>query len=159
VSGRGVQDMQVAMTIWNGRISPVFDVARQILVVEIEEGCEVARRLEALPGTDLRSQAERFGDIAPQVLICGAISEMMVGMLENMGVAVIPFIAGPTEQVLAAWLAGELLASDWSMPGCCGRMRRCRGQRGRGRGGRSWQPSPDSVSKTRTKGMRDENCN
>jgi len=145
--------MQVALTIWNGRISPVFDVARQILVVDIQAGREIARRVEVLPGTDLQAQAERFWEIAPQVLICGAISGAMVGLLENKGVEVIPFIAGPTEQVLAAWLAGELSASDWGMPGCCGRRRRCRGRRLRGRGRPHCQPSQDTSSKPGTKGM------
>ena len=150
--------MKVALATWNGRISPVFDVARQILVVEVEDGREVSRHEETLPGADLQSQADRLAALGPQVLICGAISNPMAALLAAKGLEVIPFTAGPVEQVLAAWLVGELPAPVWSMPGCCGRMRRCRGQRARGRGGRSWQPSEDSVSKTRTKGMRDEDC-
>ncbi len=127
--------MKLALAMWNGRISPVFDVARQVLVVDVEDGRAVARREETLPGTDPQAQAARLTALAPQTLICGAISHPMSAMLAAQGVQVIPFTAGPVEDVLAAWLAGSLPNPDLSMPGCCGR-RRCRGRVARGRGGR-----------------------
>lgn len=129
--------MNVAMATWNGRISPVLDVARQLLLVEVAEGRAGARREEPLPGTDPLAQAERLAALGPQVLICGAISQGMAAMLTGKGIEVIPFTAGPVEEVLDAWLAGRLPAPAWRMPGCCGRMRRCHGGRpgGQGRGG------------------------
>jgi len=131
--------MKVALATWNGRISPVFDVARQVLLLDIDEGREHTRREETLPGTDAQVQADRLAALGPHVLICGAISQAMAAMLAAKGVEVIPFTAGPVEQVLAAWLAGGLPAPAWSMPGCCGRMRRCHGGRGGGRGRRGWE--------------------
>jgi len=129
--------MRVALATWNGRISPVFDVARQVLVVDVEGGREVSRREEVLPGTDPQAQAAKLTALGAEVLICGAISRPMASVLSAAGVRVLPFVAGPVEEVLAAWLSGGLPAPAWSMPGCCGRMRRCRGGRsgGRGRGG------------------------
>jgi predicted Fe-Mo cluster-binding NifX family protein len=130
--------MKVALATWNGRISPVFDVARQVLMVDVGEGRVHSRREEVLPGTDLQTQADRLMVLGPQVLICGAISQAMAAILVAKGVEVISFIAGPVEQVLGAWMAGGLPAPAWSMPGCCGRMRQCHGggSGGRGRGGR-----------------------
>ena len=127
--------MRVALATWNGRISPVFDVARQVLLLDIDEGREHARREETLPGTDAQVQADRLAALGPHVLICGAISQAMAAMLAAKGVEVIPFTAGPVEQVLAAWLAGGLPAPAWSMPGCCGRKWHWRG----GRGPRMWR--------------------
>jgi len=126
--------MKVAIATWNGRISPVFDVARQVLVLEVEDGREVSRHEEALPGTDPQAQAARLKTLGAEVLICGAISRPMASVLSGASVRVLPFVAGPVDQVLAAWLAGGLSAPVWSMPGCCGRMRRCRGEEAGSRG-------------------------
>ena len=124
--------MKVALATWNGRISPVFDVARQVLLLDVDEGRERTRQEATLPGTDPQAQADHLTALAPQTLICGAISQPMAVLLAAKGVRVIPFTAGPVEEVLAAWLAGSLPNPALSMPGCCGRMRRCRG---RGAGG------------------------
>lgn len=119
--------MKVALATWNGRISPVFDVARQVLVVRVEDGRAVVRHEESLPGTDPQAQADRLIALASAVLICGAISRPMAALLDARGIRVLPFTAGPVEDVLSAWLAGRLPDPALSMPGCCGRMRRCRG--------------------------------
>jgi len=140
--------MRVALATWNGRISPVFDVARQVLLVDVEDGRANSRHEALLPGTDPQAQADRLGALGPRVLICGAISQAMAAMLAAKGVEVIPFTAGHVEQVLAAWLAGGLPAPAWTMPGCCGRKRRCHGGSAGGRGRRGWEPSerrPPSV--------------
>jgi predicted Fe-Mo cluster-binding NifX family protein len=128
--------MKVALATWNGRISPVFDVARQVLLLDVDEERERARHEETLPGTDPQAQVDRLMALAPQTLICGAISQPMAVLLAAKGVRVIPFTAGPVEEVLAAWLAGSLPNTALSMPGCCGRMRRCRGRGAGGRAGR-----------------------
>lgn len=132
--------MRVALATWNGRISPVFDVARQILMLDIADGRITGRHEETLPGTDPQAQAARLKELAPQTLICGAISQQMGAMLAAAGVRVLPFTAGSVEEVLAAWLTGSLPNPDLLMPGCCGRMRQrqrggnegrgCRGRRG-----------------------------
>ncbi len=119
----------MVLTTWNGRISPVFDVARQVLVLDVKEGRVVARHEEALPGTDPQAQADRLVVLAPQTLICGAISKAMACLLASVNIRVIPFTAGDVEIVLAAWLAGNLPDPALSMPGCCGRRRRNQGGR------------------------------
>ena len=119
--------MKVALATWNGRISPVFDVARQVLMLDIEDGRVTGRHEETLPGTEPQAQAGRLAALAPQTLICGAISQPMAAMLAATSIRVIPFTAGAVEEVLAAWLDGSLPNPALSMPGCCGRMRRCRG--------------------------------
>ncbi len=129
--------MRLALAMWNGRISPVFDVSRQVHVVDIEDGRVIARHEEALPGTELCAQVSRLSTLAPHVLICGAISRPLADLLAAANVEVISFTAGPVEDVLAAWLAGSLPNPALSMPGCRGRGH-CHGKRGRGRRGRRW---------------------
>lgn len=128
--------MRLALSTWNGRISPVLDVARQVLMLDFEDGRELFRHEEPLPGTDPQSQAARLAALAPQTLICGAISQPMADLLAASGIQVISFTAGPVEGVLDAWLAGNLPSPALSMPGCGGRMMRCHGRRDGGRGGR-----------------------
>jgi len=109
--------MRVAVATWNGRISPVFDVARQARVVE-DVGGDAVGRDEMLPGTDPAALANRLKALGIELLICGALSQPQALALEGAGIAVIPFTAGTVEEILAAWRAGTLPRSAWSMPGC-----------------------------------------
>jgi predicted Fe-Mo cluster-binding NifX family protein len=127
--------MRVALTTWNGRVSPVFDVARQLLILDVEENRVTARREEPLPGTDPEAQADRVAALGADVLICGAVSRPMAAWLAAKKVRVMPFTAGAVDEVIAAWLSGKLPGHAWCMPGCCGRIRHGHGQGG-GRGGR-----------------------
>ena len=123
--------MKVALTTWNGRISPVCDVARQVLMLDIEDGRVLSRHEEPLPGSESRAQVARLSELAPGTLICGAVSHPMSDLLVAAGIRVIPFTAGDVEQVIGAWLVGALPNAGLSMPGCCGQRRRCRGRGGR----------------------------
>ncbi|MFH0965685.1 MAG: NifB/NifX family molybdenum-iron cluster-binding protein [Planctomycetota bacterium] len=125
----------MAMPIWNGRISPVFDTAQRLLVCDLEKGEVLSRREEDIrAGTpDCRvTQLTRHGIDA---LVCGAISRPLAGMVVASGVRLVPFVAGAVDDVLRAFVAGELPDPAFLMPGCCGRRRRFRGQRR----GASWR--------------------
>lgn len=128
--------MRLAVSVWNGRVAPVFDVSRQLQIFEIEGG-EIAGRSEAaLPGTFPQAQAARVVEIAPDVLVCGAISQQMAAFLAPGLVNVIPFTAGTVEEVVAGWMNNSLPGTNFAMPGCCGRRRGRRFGMGRGRRGR-----------------------
>jgi len=139
--------MKVALTTWNGRISPVCDVARQVLMLDVQDGRVTARREEPLPGSDPQAQTQRLTALAPAILICGAISRPMAALLAASKIRVIPFTAGDVERVVGAWLLGTLPDPTLSMPGCCGRMKRCRGGSVRGRGRRACAKNDDSLAK------------
>ncbi len=132
--------MNVGVTVWNGRISPVFDVARLVQVFAVENGRAACVREIELPGTDMQAQAA--AGLGVDVLICGALSRTMAAALAAANMRVVSFVAGDAQAVLDAWLAGRLPDPRLSMPGCgCrrGRGRRCRGQgngQGAGQGGR-----------------------
>ena len=140
--------MRLALATWNGRISPVFDVARQVLMLDIQDGREVDRHMATLPGTELQDQTDRLAGLAPHALICGAISNPMAAMLAAKGVRVIPFTAGTVDEVIAAWLAGSLPNPALSMPGCCRQMRRCRGRGAREQEGQRWRGPQGPAANT-----------
>ncbi|NLE68309.1 MAG: hypothetical protein GX608_12890 [Lentisphaerae bacterium] len=119
--------MKLALATWNGRISPLFDVARQVLMLDIEGGRVVKRHAESLPGTNSIAQANSIMALGPDALVCGAISKPLAGLLAAMRVRVIPFTAGNVEEVLAAWMARTLPNPALTMPGCCRQRGLCSG--------------------------------
>jgi predicted Fe-Mo cluster-binding NifX family protein len=122
--------MRIALSAWNGRIAPVFDVSRHILLIDIEDGAVVARQEETCEGDDPVLKSRRLAERGPRILICGAVSRAMACALAAYGIQTIPFVAGDVEEILAAFQAGTLPSPSTMMPGCCGRRGRFRGGRG-----------------------------
>jgi len=125
--------MRVAIPTWDARVSPVFDVARRLLVVDIEGDVEVSREETGLEKTQVVPRARRVAELGVDVLICGAVSRPLEAMLVSAGVRVVPQTCGPVEDVLRAFVSGQLADNAFLMPGCCGRRRRFRGRHRRGR--------------------------
>lgn len=120
--------MKIAAAVWNGRISPVFDVAGRVLLLEVEGGQMRGRQEEPLPESPA-SKTERLAELHVDTLICGAISRPLAEMLAVRGIRLAAFVAGDAEEVIRAYLAGQLQSPVFAMPGCCGRRRRLRGGR------------------------------
>ncbi len=118
--------MKTAITIWNGRIAPVFDVARQCLIIEDDSRTELT-----IPEGNAAFKSSFLAGNNITQIICGAISREYESVILASGIEVISFIAGPLEQVIQAWKEGNLVQANFAMPGCGCRRRRCR-NRGRG---------------------------
>ena len=123
--------MKLALAVWNGRISPVFDAAGHLLVLEVEKGQVVSRQEHGMGTDEPFQKTARLAELGVETLVCGAVSRPLAEMIAARGIRLIPFVAGGTEEVLAAFLAGALPSPDMAMPGCCGRRMR----HGRGGGG------------------------
>jgi len=123
--------MKAAFATWNNRIAPVFDVTREVRVVESRSGKPVGVTTEAqLDGPPL-ARALCLAELGVGTLVCGAISRPLWDLVANQGIRVIPFVAGDVESVVQAWLNGELVGDAFAMPGCCRRRRhRFHGMRG-----------------------------
>jgi predicted Fe-Mo cluster-binding NifX family protein len=131
-----------ALTVWEGRISPVFDVSRVAEVLVIENGAVTARRRESIDTPTAELKIDWLVRLGVETLICGAISAPLRRELTTRGVHVLGFVAGDLDEVVAGFLAGALPTAALSMPGCCGRPRRLHGGcgPGRGRAGRGGGP-------------------
>jgi predicted Fe-Mo cluster-binding NifX family protein len=114
--------MRLAIPIWNGRVSPVFDTAAQMLVIEVAQARERDRREEPLAESLPAWRVRRLVELNVEVLICGAISRPLATMLAGAGIRVVPWTAGPVEEILTAYLAGKLPHPQWMMPGCACRQ-------------------------------------
>ena len=110
----------------------MLDVARNLLVADIEAGAEQGRRNESLTDPGIPARVERLKAMSVNVVICGAVSWPLEQALTSSGVRVIPHVCGNVEEVLSAYLTNRLQDRTFMMPGCGGCWRRAR----RGRGGR-----------------------
>jgi len=116
--------MKAAFAHWDNRIAPVFDIARQIHVVESESGRIVAETEEVLSQDLPVQKVLRLAELGVGTLVCGAISRPLHEMVSAYGIRVTPFVAGALREVIQAWLKGGLAGDSFAMPGCCGRGRR-----------------------------------
>jgi len=130
---------KVALGIWEGRIAPVCDVSRQAELLTFVAGVVTARGRAEIAAPSAAAKVTCLLDQGVELLVCGAISAPLKRELARRGLQVIPFVAGETEAVLRALLAGRLPDPQFTMPGCRGRRRRLRGGGGAGGGqGRRW---------------------
>ena len=121
--------MRIAIPTWCERVSPVFDVAKHLLLIDVDGGKEVNRYEAPIEDGRPWARAKHLAELGVNTLICGAISRPLEDMLTSADVRVIPHACGPVEQILRAFLAGSLTEDAFLMPGFCGRRRR-RGRHG-----------------------------
>ena len=135
---------KLVITEHSGRISPVFDVASTVQIIEFEDGKEAVARVQIpLRSTDPLLRAKEVCGLGASVIICGAISRPLEEALLTSGLKVFSFLCGQIDEVVAAFLSGRFPAASFAMPGCCGRRNARQGagnglhrrQRGRCRGG------------------------
>lgn len=123
---------KVGITHHLGYVSPVFDVARNLLSVASRDRHGQDREEAILETSDPFLRAQKIKDLGVDVVVCGAISRVYEMALSGKGIKVISSVCGPLEDVLSAFLDGTLDDSKFLMPGCAGRQR-FRGRRGKGR--------------------------
>ena len=110
--------MRIAIPIWGDKVSPLFDTAARLMIVDVE-GEGVKSRLEMpLEEQDISRRCFRIRGMDVDTLICGAISRPFLRMLLSSGMTIIPEISGNPEDVLKAYLEGNLFHSRFLMPGC-----------------------------------------
>ncbi len=120
----------LAITSWDGIVSPVFDAAGYFII--IKKGGE--REVVGLVNEPLPGRIERLVEKKVAIVICGAISNDALHLLSQQGIKVLPWLRGPVEEVVEAYRKGQIPGSRYSMPGC--HRNRCAHRRRRGFYGR-----------------------
>jgi len=116
---------KVAISIWDSCVSPVLDTAGQLMIIELDGSEIISRRVVDIPQLHLVYKIDFFRKQGCNVLICGAVTQPMYQMIISLGIKVIPFIRGSVDNVIAAYIRGELHGDVFYMPGYPKR-RRCR---------------------------------
>jgi len=123
--------MNVALSVWQDRVSPVFDASQSLLLIKTgEAGRENDRNIKAIEAQNPLQRVRQLINMEADVLICGAISSPLAAMVVNAGIKLVPFVTGEAEPVLAAFFRGQLPSPGYMLPGCGGKLRhRFRGGR------------------------------
>ena len=87
--------MKVALTVWEKRISPLFDCAGMLLVVEIVDATESDRHFVPFHYESPFSRAANLSDLGIKVLICGAVSNLFASIIETRGKGMGRGMVGP----------------------------------------------------------------
>ncbi len=109
--------MNVAITIWGNRISPVFDASQTLLISAINDGEIIEQKTILFHALRFDMVQKVLHENEVKVLICGAICELGIERLEEMGMEVKPFITGKVDTILRQFVNEEEII-DFVMPGC-----------------------------------------
>lgn len=110
--------MIIGLTTWGQRISPVFDSAQKLMVVDVIDSKIVSKRFEKFDPSIPLLLSKKLKELKIEVLICGAISKGLADIIEYISIHCIPFITGNIDTVLNSYIKGEVLTSKFIMPGC-----------------------------------------
>jgi len=109
--------MKIAIPVWNGFVSSVFDFAHRLLLVDIENDRQISSSEISLSSELPLQRAGRLTGLGAKVLICGAISRPLMYMLTASGIEVLPYVTGRVDEVLQAYITGRLGQSQFILPG------------------------------------------
>ena len=115
--------MIVVLPFANGRIAPLFDVARHVLIVGHNDGREIWRKDARIDSFNLYERVQFLVRHDARALLCEAISAPLERLVVMEGIRVIHDTCGPVESVLLAYISGQLTEDKFVMPGCGGHRR------------------------------------
>ena len=114
----GVASMKVALTVWENRVSPLFDSASELLIADIDGRGINKKYFEPFECESAFSRAARLDKLGVNVLICGGISDFYASLVEAHRIQIVPFATGTVDEVLKAYMSGNIYRKDYRMPGC-----------------------------------------
>jgi predicted Fe-Mo cluster-binding NifX family protein len=123
--------MLVAIPNFQGRVSPVFDVAARLTVVRVKGGMEQERRDVRLWETRPEGIVRCLAGLGVNLLICGAVSQMLELLLHRAGVRVVAQVCGEVDAVIQAFLSRTLDTPEFCLPGCYANRQTRHGSPGR----------------------------
>ncbi len=112
--------MKLAVTVWEQRVSPVFDSARTLLIAKVKH-----QKIQSVSYHPFNPRQEggvawELSELGIEVLICGAISKNDAFLIEAASIRLIPFIAGDADRILGRYAEGRPIIPHFLMPGCKG---------------------------------------
>ncbi len=125
--------MRIGIPVWNNWVSPVLDTAGTLLLVDIERLRETGRSVVSIDTPEFAQKVRRICELDVDVIICNAVSRGLLELLSLPGKEVIPMRSGPVDEIVSAYLEGNLHAPRYVVGDCCankgGGPRRNRGKR------------------------------
>jgi predicted Fe-Mo cluster-binding NifX family protein len=108
--------MKIAIPIWNNCVSSAFDFSNRLLLVDIQNGSENNRTEISLSSESIPQKANKLKSLGVEVLICGAISRSLASQVTSYGIEVLPYVLGSVDEILKAFMTGQLDQPRFAMP-------------------------------------------
>ncbi len=108
--------MKLAIPIWEGRVSNVFDFAQKAVIVEFNGAEELARSELPLSGQG-PARVTALRHLGIDTLICGAISRVSASWASACGIRLVPYVTGHIDEVIEAYRNEQLDSQQFVLPG------------------------------------------
>lgn len=109
--------MKIAVTIWGNRISPVFDSARTLLVVRMEDGHITGQFYTPFDPESSVHLITTLKSLEIDTLVCGAISRKPADLISAHNIHLISFVTGNVRKFLDSFAKGRTVGKKHMMPG------------------------------------------
>lgn len=109
--------VNIAMTTWGNRISPVFDSAKTLMIARVEHSKVTSRTFEKVSPCGVLQVLSILSDYKVDALICGAITDQQSEPIKQSGVKLIPFLSGNADKVLGSYIQTPQKIINFLMPG------------------------------------------
>lgn len=104
------------MPVWEARVSPVFDVAKTILIADVDaESGEVL--MAENHAIDPARPVATLSSLGVELLVCSAISPPVEAALWVAGIEVVPDICGAPAEIIAALFSSDDELERFRSPG------------------------------------------
>ncbi|NOX35023.1 MAG: dinitrogenase iron-molybdenum cofactor biosynthesis domain-containing protein [Deltaproteobacteria bacterium] len=110
--------MNLAITIWGNRVSPVFDAASTLLVAHIENRMIIDKSYTAFNPERTSDLIKLLKKKQASVLICGAISTKPAELIVESDIKLISFVTGNAINFLENFARKQIIEKAFMMPGC-----------------------------------------
>ena len=101
--------MRIALSIFNGKISPRFDVAPGLRLYEIKKRKITDEKEISCEGWNDMERVRRLKEMGVEILVCGGIPNYLFETLLNNNINVFPRVTGKVQDVLRKFLREETL--------------------------------------------------
>jgi len=109
--------MNLAVTVWGNRVSPVFDVARTLLVTRTGDKKILEKRYVSFDPGAPADLIHILKKLKVDILVCGAISASPATLIMDHKIRLISFATGNALALLETLARKKSLEKDFIMPG------------------------------------------
>jgi predicted Fe-Mo cluster-binding NifX family protein len=106
--------MRIAIPVWDDHVSPIFDVARQIRIYDVENGSVRQASVADMPAGHHAGALREHGI---ELLICAAVSSQLESLMWVSGIDVVSDVCGPADAIARAFAAGDTALGRYRSPG------------------------------------------
>jgi len=135
--------MKVAVTVWEDSVSTACDFCNGLMIFDIEANEMVGRSALSFESQAWSLRVSQLKALGLDAFLCGAISRPLERTLVTAGIQVISWLSGSIEEVIGAYMDGDLSDARFILPGFGPGLSRVRGRKRWRRGGVC--PLPDKV--------------